>query len=195
MALALPALAGSTLFCCNDERGRQVCGDPLPQSCYGRAYREINERGITVRSVAAPLTPEQLAERRAEEKRRAEAEAVAAEQKRRDLALLNTYSSLRDIDAVRERAEGDVRQAIAEAEKKLVEAQKERARLQNESEFYRKKGLPPELEKQIKVNEADLLAQQGLVDAKKKELDSLRLKYNEDKRNYIEAQRRQPGLR
>ena len=30
------ALAAGNLFCCIDTNGKQVCGDLLPQACYGK---------------------------------------------------------------------------------------------------------------------------------------------------------------
>ena len=53
------ALAAGNFFCCNDASGKQVCGDILPQACYGRAYRELGSNGQTIRTVDAPLTAEQ----------------------------------------------------------------------------------------------------------------------------------------
>ena len=45
---APPAGGGSgLLYCCNDSNGKQVCGDILPQACYGRAYREIGDGART----------------------------------------------------------------------------------------------------------------------------------------------------
>ena len=50
------AQAAGKLYCCNDASGKQVCGDLMPQECYGRAYREVGDSGRTVRNVEAPLT-------------------------------------------------------------------------------------------------------------------------------------------
>ena len=53
--LPLPATAqGRKTYCCTDANGRQACSDVLPQQCYGRAYREINAQGVTIRRVDAP---------------------------------------------------------------------------------------------------------------------------------------------
>ena len=56
-AAAAPPTTGSsgTLYCCQDANGKQVCGDILPQACYGRGYREIGDGARTVRQVEAPL--------------------------------------------------------------------------------------------------------------------------------------------
>ena len=69
---AAPAGGGSRLYCCQDSSGKQVCGDILPQVCYGRAYREIGADGRTVREVDAPLTAEQRAQKVAEDAKRKE---------------------------------------------------------------------------------------------------------------------------
>ena len=85
------AQAAGKLYCCNDASGKQVCGDLMPQECYGRAYREVGDSGRTVRNVEAPLTAEQRAERAAEDERRKVEEAAQQEQRRKDLALPNDH--------------------------------------------------------------------------------------------------------
>ena len=51
---------GRTTYCC-DVGGQPVCGDILPAACYGRAYREMSPSGLVRRTVAAPLTPQEIA--------------------------------------------------------------------------------------------------------------------------------------
>ena len=60
LGLGGPAMAAGNFYCCVDANGKQVCGDLLPQSCYGRAYRELGPNGQTLRNIEAPLTAEQL---------------------------------------------------------------------------------------------------------------------------------------
>ena len=55
------SFAAARIFCCDDQSGKQVCGDILPSACYGRAYRELGQSGRTSRVVEAPLTAEQRA--------------------------------------------------------------------------------------------------------------------------------------
>ena len=95
---APPAGGGSRLYCCQDSSGKQVCGDILPQVCYGRAYREIGADGRTVREVDAPLTAEQRAQKVAEDAKRKEEEARQKEQQRKDQALMDTYANVEDIE-------------------------------------------------------------------------------------------------
>lgn len=188
LTAAVPALAAN-FFCCTDDRGKQACGDILPAVCIGRAYREIGPSGAVLRHVEAPLTAEQRARRTAEEERKKEAEAAAKEQNRLDQALLQTYGSEADIDAARRRAEADTVAAIKVAETKIVDARKRRKKFESEAEFYKKKELPPQLAKALKENDAEILAQQALIETKTKDLETIRAKYDDDKRRYHELRR------
>jgi len=184
------AAAAGKLYCCNDASGKQVCGDLLPQECFGRAYRELGDSGRTVRNVEAPLTAEQRAERAAEDAKRKAAAAAMKEQQRKDLALINTYGSVRDIEAMRDSALGDVQKLISEAEARIAEIQTQRLKFQNEAEFYKKKQPPPEIQKGLQEADSEIRAQQSVIDAKKKEMEIIREKYDEDKRRYLDLSRR-----
>jgi hypothetical protein len=197
--LLLLALAGSgasraapRIYCCPDESGKQVCGDILPAACYGRAYREVGDSGRTSRLVDAPLTPEQRARRAAEEQKRAEEERLLNEQKRRDQALLNTYSSEKDIELMRSRAERDIAAAIKAAEERIAEIRRLRKKFENEAEFYRKRQLPAEVAKGLRDADYEIDSQAWVIESKKKDRETMRLKYDQDLRRFIELSKRPP---
>ena len=189
------ALAAGNFFCCNDASGKQVCGDILPQACYGRAYRELGSNGQTIRTVDAPLTAEQRSQREAEEEKRKREEEKRKEQQRKDQALLNTYGNEQDIELMRKRAEGDVLKAIANAEKKIVEIRQQRKKFENEAEFYKKKTLPHEVQKGLTDADSDINSQEVFIAEKKKELEVIRAKYDEDKRRFVELISQRPPKR
>ena len=178
------AAAAGNLYCCINASGLQVCGDLLPQSCYGRAYREIGSNGRTVRNVEAPLTSEQRAERAAEEEQIKIEEAAQREQRRKDQALLNTYASEQEIDLLRERARTDVEKAIAAAEVKIAEIRQQRKKYENEAEFYLKKEMPAEVRKGLLDADFEIKAQELVIESKTKELEIIREKYDEDLRRF-----------
>lgn len=194
-ALPLTAAAqGRLTYCCADNGGRQICSDVLPKECYGKAYREINSRGITVRHVPAPLTPEQRAAREAEEKKAREEEARRLEQERRNRALLATYTSEKDIDAARDRAIADVEKGIKAAQEKQTELANRQKKLDAEAEFYRKKPMPPALQAQLRENQDEMKAQQAAIEAKQKDIEALKARYEEEKQRYRElTQKAAPG--
>jgi hypothetical protein len=187
--------AANRLYCCNDEQGRQLCSDILPPACIGRAYRELGDSGQTVRRVEAPLSAEQRARRDAEEKQRRDEEAVHNQQRRRDQALLDTYGNERDIDALRSRAEDEVRRAISEAEAKIEEARRRRQKFEDEAEFYLKKTLPIEVEKGLREARLEISASESVIESKKHELSTIRDKYAEDLRRWRELSHKAPPSR
>lgn len=180
-------------FCCDDANGHQACSDILPPECYGRAYREISENGIVLQRVEAPLSAQQKAVRQTEAKKKKEEERAATDERRRNQALLNTYSSVQDIDFVRERALTDLDRARKRALDRLNEALQRKRQLDNEAEFYKKKPMPYELQTQIKSNDIELQAQQAAIDAKQQEMTAVRARFDEEKQRYSELTRGRNG--
>lgn len=195
LGLGGPAMAAGNFYCCVDANGKQVCGDLLPQACYGRAYRELGPNGQTLRNIEAPLTAEQRAARSAEEAQRKVEEAILREKQRKDQALLNTYGSEKDIEFMRMRAQTDVQKSISAAETKIAEIRTQRKVFENEAEFYKKKKLPPEVQKGLRDADYEIKVQEYLIESKKKELDLIRIKYDEDLRRYQEIVRRNAAAR
>lgn len=185
-------IAGPRIFCCHDESGRNLCGDILPSACYGRAYRELGESAASSRLVEAPLTAEQRAQRAADEQRRKEQERLANEQRRKDQALLNTYGSEKDIELMRARAERDLGVSIKAAEDRILDIRKQRKRFEDEAEFYKNRPLPAEVAKGLRDADFEIRAQQSVIESKKKDQETMRLKYDEDLRRFVELSRRPP---
>lgn len=189
------AAAAGQFYCCIDEQGKQVCGDILPQACYGRAYRELGISGRTVRNVGAPLTAEQRAQQLIEDERRKEQEVALREQKRKDQALLDTYGTEKDIEVLRERAENDVMLSIKAAEEKITESYQYRKKFEEEAEFYKNKPLPAHVSKGLRDADAEVAALKSVIVSKKKTLETIRIKYDEDQRRFIELTRSAPVRR
>ncbi|HEX8986643.1 MAG TPA: hypothetical protein VF816_01680 [Rhodocyclaceae bacterium] len=182
LGLALPAAART--FCCTDKAGHKVCGDTLPEQCGDRAYKEYDVKGV--RSVDAPLTPEQKVQRDAEAARKKEQERLAAEQRRKDRALLDTYSSEKDIDAMRERALRDIEASNKQTQDKYDAAVLRKRKLDKELEFYVNKPVPASLKAQIKENDSELAGQQKSLEDRKKEVDAVKTRFEEDRKRYRE---------
>ncbi|MES2770515.1 MAG: hypothetical protein V4623_00795 [Pseudomonadota bacterium] len=188
-AFSAQSVSAGTLFCCLDEHNKQVCGDPFPSSCYARGYREIGASGRTKRLVNPPLTAEQRTQRELAQKRQAEEETLIKEQQRKDQALLETYANEEEIETLRKRAEQEIKQSIQQIEEKLVTKRQERQTLENEAEFYKKRALPEKLEKSFNNLNGEVKLLLSVIDAKRKELEQIRIKYSEDQRRYIQLVR------
>ncbi|MFN3884150.1 MAG: hypothetical protein ACK4Q4_05245, partial [Rhodocyclaceae bacterium] len=113
--MALPAAAD--IVCC-DVNGKRVCGNPPPPACDSRP-KIVYLKGGTVKELEAPLTPAQRAEREAEAARKKEEERKAAEQARKDRALLDSFTRVEELDAARDRAIADLEKNAEQARNRL----------------------------------------------------------------------------
>jgi len=192
LALLSPA-AQADFYCCQDPvSGRRVCGDSLPEQCRGRAYRLLDSGGNVIREVGPPLTPEQKADKLLEDRRRKQLEEASREQRRKDQALLDTYAMPQDIDLAQRKAEADVNLAIKATEERIEAARTKRKKFEDEAEFYKKKTLPPELAKELRALDHEIRLQQELLDVKKREFDTIKTKYDADRKRYFELTGRAP---
>ena len=141
--------------------------------------------GVVSRLHEAPLTPDQRLQRAAELARKKEADRRAEEQKRRDRALLASYTSAQDIDAKLERtvAEGNAilkalqeRQAIALARKQ---------QLAEEAEFFQKKPMPAALKTSIRENDAEVSGLQAAIEDRKSDLVAAQVRFAQEKQRYL----------
>jgi Domain of unknown function (DUF4124) len=185
------------MYKCVDAKGKVYYTQLPPAECVGRASEELNKQGSVVKRNEAPLTAEQKAkieaDRQAERKRKLDEEQHLKEERRQSMALLNTYSSEKDIEEARARALKDNDAAIAEIERRIQVALKRQKGLSAEKDFYVNKPLPKKLEEDIQNIEIELKSQNELLDARRKQASTINAKYDEDKRRYVELTRGKPA--
>ena len=185
--LATPAIAQKLYKYTDPATGRTIYTDKVPAEQAGKANEQLSGQGMVVKRNEAAPTAEQIAAREAERKRRLEDEIAAKEERRKNQALLNTYPSEKDIDDARDRAIQANEDAVKDAERKLAEARKRKQTLAAEAEFYAKRPMPAQLKQEIQQNEVELRAHAELVDKKKKEIDAINARYDDDLRRYREV--------
>jgi len=194
LALA-PAAAQQRMYKCVDAKGKVYYTQVPPPECLGRDTQELNKSGTLIRKnpAAIPLSPAQEQAREAERRKKIEDEEKSKEERRKNLALLNTYSSEKDIEDARARSLAEAQGAIADTERSIAGAQKRQKELEAEKEFYVKKPMPFKLKQEITNNEIQIRNQTVLLDAKKKEINTINAKYDEDRRRYIELTSGKPA--
>ena len=193
LAFAAQASAQQRLYKCVDSQGKVYYTQLPPKECQGKESQELSRQGNVLKRNEGMLTPEQQAAREAERKRALEDEQLAREERRKNQALLNTYSSEKDIEEARGRALKQAEQAIRDSEIKIAEGEKRGKLLDTEKEFYARKTLPAKLQEDIKNNEIEVRNHTVLLDAKKKEISTINAKYDGDKRRYQELIRGKPA--
>src|SRR5947209_3627937 len=162
LALA-PAAAQERMYKCVDARGKVYYTQVPPPECLGRDTQELNKSGTLIRKNPAALSPAQEQAREAERKKKIEDEERSKEERLKNLALLNTYSSEKDIEDARTRALKEAQGAIEDTERVIAGAKKRRQELETEKEFYVKKPMPFKLKQEITNNEVEIKNQIVLV--------------------------------
>jgi hypothetical protein len=166
--LPLGALAQS--YRCVGTDGKKYYGSSVPPQCTGQSVEQLNEQGLVVKRLDAATTAGERAKKDAEEADRKKREAHAKEQGRKDNALLASYTSEKDIEIARARALENPQQAVKDADTRIAALNKRR-------------GAPNENAKAI---DAELKTQEGVRVSRKKEIDAINARYDEDKKRYIE---------
>ena len=181
---------------CTTKDGKKYYGSAIPMQCMGHPIEQLNAQGLVVRRIDPEGEEKARADKEAAAAKNREEEAASREEMRRNRALLATYTSERDIEDARQRALAENQKAVREVETKIETIKKRRAGYDKEMEFYKdnKKGTsnpPAKLVEDIKNAEIDLKAQEGLLASKKKEVDGINAKYDEDKKRYAQLTRGQ----
>jgi hypothetical protein len=193
------------VYKCVDEHGVTQLGDTPPAACANVVMYEVSPSGTVLRKIDPTPTPDQLKVRLEEQLKRKEADRVAAEQKRKDMALLNTYSSEKEIDVARDRNIEPIRSRIQGARERMAAVDKRLKEIGDEMEFYKaghKKGTkanpetvrPPNslLFEQERVQKEKASLTKAIADAEA-EIQGVRERYEGDKKRYA-LLKKDPGL-
>ncbi|MGB8337488.1 MAG: DUF4124 domain-containing protein [Burkholderiales bacterium] len=115
---ATPTLHAAGLVKWVDEKGVTHYGDAVPPEYANRGTTEFSKQGIIVKKTDAALTAEQRKSQEEQQARDKIEQKKATEQQRRDVAIFSTYTSEKEIDAVRDRTLQtiDAKLLVAEAQ-------------------------------------------------------------------------------
>ena len=172
------------VFSC-EINGRPVFGDTLPRQCYGRAWVEKRNGVVVYREEAQP-TPDESARRRELARQQEEAKREAIRQKRQDDALRERYSSLEALDQRRDREVAELDKVIGELrvdEERLVARRKS---LDDEMKNLEGKPVSTDLKRAMSYADEELAQARMAIERKVNERDSLRQRFDADRRQYLE---------
>jgi len=184
----LPLAAGAqTSYRCVGKDGKKYYGSAVPPACLGQPVEQLNSQGMVVKRFDAAASAAEREKKAAEEEERKKREAISKEEGRRNRALLATYTNEKDIDQARGRALKENEGAVREIEARMAALKKRQDDLKKEHQSSKVKGSSPStFERDMKNAEFDLKTQQDLLAAKKKEVDQINARYDDDKKRYLE---------
>ena len=180
----------SSSYRCVGTDGKKYYGSTVPPQCIGQPVEQLNREGMVIKRFDAQASAAEREKKAAEEVERKKREAVSKEEGRRNRALLATYTSEKDIDTARARALQENQGAVADIEKRIGGLKTRLTELKKELEFYSGKNKPPaKLAQDIQSAEFDVKAQEELLAQKKKEVEQINARYDDDKKRYSELTR------
>jgi len=171
-----------------DERGVTHYGEVIPPQYRDSAATEMSRRGVAVRRIDGVLTPE---ERRAAQERAArelEEQKRHAALRRRDNALLNTYTSATEIEAARARTIALPKQAIRGLQPRLAHTQERLVKLEEQADKLRAAGrqVPPQLADDIDLQRQAVGQIKLDIQRHQAEIVSIQQRFDYDQKRFVE---------
>jgi len=186
------AVGAAKIFKWTDEKGVTHYGEAIPPEYKDQASTEMSKNGLTVRKIDAAATGN-------EQKKAAEEKAIkdreekqrAFEQRRRDMALMNTYTSAREIDEHRERTLQVPMQTLKGLEPRLKKAQDRLASLQGQAAALAKKGKSTDVvDQDIADEKAEIDSLKADMERGQAQIEAIKAKFDADKKRYLELSQR-----
>ncbi len=187
-ALAAPLWAAK-LYRWVDQEGRIHYSDTVPpdQVPYGR--EELDQRGLTVRSIERAKTAEELEEERRLRAERAEQERQARQQSAYDRMLLDTYSSIDAMAAARDGRISGIRSQIGVTEGNLENLGKQLDDLMGRAAALERSGqtVPPALRGDIAATQSQIDRGREFIAEREAEERAVRAQFDKDMARYREV--------
>ncbi|MBV8603781.1 MAG: DUF4124 domain-containing protein [Pelomonas sp.] len=177
LALAQGA-AAQVIYTCTTPDGRKLTSDRPIADCTSREQRVLNADGSQRGVLPAYLSPEERANKEAEDRRLAAEHVRQQEAVRRDRNLMQRFPNEAAHQAARANALDDANKAMHLSELRIKDLALERRPLDDEAEFYKGKALPGKLKQALDANDASVEAQKQLIENQKAEIVRINKRYD-----------------
>jgi len=172
---------GGSIFTCVDARGQRVTSDRPIVECLDREQKELKKDGTVRRTIGPSLTAQERAAAEERERKLADDRQRQTDERRAQKVLLTRYPNQAAHDAERARALRAAQDVILAGQRRVVELDDERRKLEQETEFYKDRAKwPARLRRQIEENEQQIAAQQRFVEAQEEEKRRIDSQFDEE---------------
>jgi hypothetical protein len=185
LVAAASVAAQSSIYSCT-ANGRTYSGDRPPPECVNSDIRELNRDGSLRRVIPRPLTLDEQRARAVEAKKRLEEEEKTMSQRRRDRSLLEAYANEEEIEAARSKALDSSNLVIARSTKRIENLKIEKKRLDDESEFYRKREVPENIKRGYILNTQSVSAEEKVIAEARAETQRVNERFDAEKKRFRE---------
>lgn len=188
LGLGWSALAQAQIFTCRNASGQLITSDrPLPE-CGDRPVRELTPNGRVVREIPAPLTPQQRAERAAQEERERRLQEQQAEERRLDRLLLSRYDSVEAIEAARKRSLEVSEEGAKSARDRMTLLDRERKVAQAELDALQATGkpIPMPLRRKLEALAEQIRQEASQIGYQEEEIKRINARFDTERARYLE---------
>ena len=170
------------IYTCVDAQGRKLTSDRPIAACVDREQKVLNPSGTVKAKVGPTLTVQERLEQEAREKKELEERNRLAEEKRRDRALLARYPDKAAHDKERAEALAQVATVRHAAITRVEELLKQRKKIDEEMEFYKKdpSKAPPQLRRQVDENAQSMAVQGSFIADQDAEVRRVNARFDEE---------------
>ena len=172
-------------FRCIDEKGLAHFGDYPPAACDNATTYEVSSAGSVIRRIDPP-TAMQGPGAAAEKASKRDGDRLSAEAKRRDRALLDSYSSTQEIDRARDRNLEMIKGRVDSANVRMRQLEQREKAMKAAIAGNGRAAPPPALQVELdglRVEGASLAAQQARLN---KDYEDTALRFEADKLRWLE---------
>lgn len=186
-SLAIAPLAMAKMYKWVDEKGTTHYGETIPPEYANIDRTQFNDKGRAIKTDRVLTVEERRAKEASEQKKRNDDETVL-EQRRRDKALINTYSNIAEIDLAKQRNLQQVEARVSSLASQVKMSSESLQSLRGEADTRTKAGRPvaKSLQEDIADAEARKKKLQEDLDKTKAEKAAVDARYEAEKARYKE---------
>lgn len=194
LASASPVLLAKT-YKWVDENGKVHFSDRVPPEAAKQAREEVNSEGVTVKQVARQKTTEEVAAERKAAQDALAAQRKADEERRANLALVNSYASESDLVRNYEQNMELIEQQIISTNADIDVRQKNLDQLVARAAQSEQAGKPVEdvISKLIKSEQSEIAKQKAFLESKEKDKVAAKTDFDARLAKYREAVAKSKG--
>jgi hypothetical protein len=177
---------GATLYKWVDDQGVVHYGDSIPPQYAQKESTTLNNEGVAIGHTAATKSPAELAAE-------ADAEQQAARQKQHDTFLLTTYTSVKDIEELRDERVSQVKAQRVATEQYIASLSERLAALQARAQMFKPYStradahrMPDDLAEQMVHTINDIRSQRAALNTGKEEESKTAAQFQADIDRYKE---------
>ena len=180
---AMPAQAQANsggIYACTDANGRRITADRPIASCVDREQRVLGNTGVEVRRVGPTLTDQERSAQEAKRRQDQVEQQRLREERSRERAMLARFPSQGVHDAARAEAIAQVNDVIGVAQKRQIDLQERRRKLNTELEFYQNdpKKAPANLRRLLDDNTESQAEQQRFIKQQEEEKQRINQRFD-----------------